>query len=151
MTEDVKPSSSAQSYFAQGHSCAPSVLMAFAGQFGLPVDLAARLASAYGSGLSSTGQNCGAVSGALMVIGLHAGSADPNDKETRQRMYALARRFMDEFAARHGSIKCPDLLDGCQIGTPEGVQRAREQGFFGSRCPVFIRDAADIVEQIIKE
>ncbi len=137
-------------YFSQGFSCAQSVLMAYAERFGLTPELAARLAASFGGGMARTGQTCGAVSGALMVIGLQAGATDPTDKESKERTYALANQLMEAFSAKHGSVNCPGLLNGCHMGTPEGMAAARAEGYFQTRCPVYVRDAARLAGEMIK-
>ncbi len=49
-----------------------------------------------------------------------------------------------------GSISCRDLLS-CDLGQPEGLQHAREAQLFATRCPLFVRDAAEIVSALIGE
>jgi hypothetical protein len=57
---------------------------------------------------------------------------------------------MDEFANRQGSVDCPSLL-GCDIGTPEGMQLAREQNMFATRCPEYVKDAARLIRSLGEE
>ena len=98
--------------------------------------------------MGRTGEVCGAVSGALMVIGLKYGPATAADKQAKERTYELARAFAERFKERNnGCIKCRELL-GYEIDTPEGRQLAREKGLFAELCPKFVHDAAEIVEQI---
>lgn len=137
-------------YFSEGYNCAQSVIMAYAEEFGIDPDIAARMAGAFGGGMSRTGHTCGAVSGALMVIGMRLASNDPNDKVAKARTYDIGARFFTAFAARHSSTDCPGLL-GCDIGTPEGSRTAREGGLFTTLCPLYVRDAAVIVEQLFSE
>jgi C_GCAxxG_C_C family probable redox protein len=65
--------------FAQQYSCSQAVFSAFAPQFGISDEQAIKLASPFGGGMARQGQVCGAVSGALMAIGLARGSTDPNN------------------------------------------------------------------------
>jgi C_GCAxxG_C_C family probable redox protein len=131
--------------FAEGYTCSQSVLRAFAAELGLELDSGTRLATAFGGGLSRTGRVCGAVTGALMVIGLRYGNTLPTDRGAKEATYTLARRFMEEFEKRHGSVDCPGLL-GCDIGTPDGMQHAREQNLFKRVCPVYVTDAVRILD-----
>jgi hypothetical protein len=43
---------------------------------------------------------------------------------------------------------CRELL-GIDIGTPAGREVAMRSGLFRTRCPVFVRDAAEMVEQLL--
>ncbi len=130
--------------FSAGFSCSQSVLRAFAAELGLDPAVAARIATAFGGGIARTGRVCGAVSGALMVIGLRYGGILPTDRGAKEATYALARRFLEAFEARHGSVDCPGLLH-CDIGSPQGMQYAREQDLFKRQCPVYVKDAVRIL------
>jgi C_GCAxxG_C_C family probable redox protein len=71
-------------YFESGYSCSQGILTAFGEMFGLDNDIAIKVAGAFGAGMSYLGQTCGAVSGALMVIGLKYG-ATGEDKAAHVR------------------------------------------------------------------
>jgi hypothetical protein len=60
-----------------------------------------------------------------MVIGLEVGFTVAGDVPTKARVYAMTRDFIDCFSDKHGSILCPELID-CDIGTPEGLDFARD-------------------------
>jgi hypothetical protein len=55
---------------------------------------------------------------------------------------------MHAFEKRNGSSVCADLL-GCDISTPEGLANARQEGLFQSRCTGFVRDAVEIVQDML--
>ncbi len=140
----------ASAEFSLGYSCAQSVLRAFSAELGLDPATAARVAGAFGGGMGRSGRTCGAVTGALMVLGLRFASPDAADKAAKERTYALARRFIETFAARHGSTDCPGLL-ACDIGTADGMQQARERDLFHTLCPEYVRDAGRILDEILAE
>lgn len=73
---------------------------------------------------------------------------DAQNAEGKEEAYRLARELAAEFKARRGSILCRELL-GCDISTPEGRSQAREKGLFANLCPQLVRDAAEIVEQML--
>jgi C_GCAxxG_C_C family probable redox protein len=140
----------AQTCYQQGYNCAQSVLAGFCSEFGLEQDIALRLAAALGGGMGRTAQTCGAVSGALMVIGLKFGQTDPQDKPAKERAYQLAQRFVEEFRLRHYDINCPGLL-GVDISQPDGLAYARDNDIFNLFCPQFVRSAAEILETVLEE
>jgi C_GCAxxG_C_C family probable redox protein len=140
----------ALSRFEQGFSCSQSVLSAYGPQLGLDAELALRVSGAFGGGMARMGRTCGAVTGALMVIGLQRGSTKADDDEAKDACYDLAREFVDRFEARHGTITCQELL-GYDINTPEGREIAKEKGLFATLCPKFVQDAVEIVGQILEE
>jgi len=134
--------------FKAGLSCSQAVLSAFAPGLGLDRQTALRVAAAFGGGMARMGQTCGAVSGALMVIGLKHGHVAAQDKAAKEKTYALVREFVDQFRARNGSLLCRELL-GYDIGTPEGMQLVREKGLSTSICSRLVRDAAEILERLV--
>jgi C_GCAxxG_C_C family probable redox protein len=134
--------------FGEGFSCSQAVLSALAPDLGLDRETALRVAGAFGAGIARTGQTCGSVSGALMVLGLEHSQTQAEDKQAKEEMYALAREFIKRFEARNDSILCRELL-GNDIGSPEEMQLIKEKGLFTSLCPKLVRDAVEIVEQLL--
>jgi C_GCAxxG_C_C family probable redox protein len=138
----------AVSCFREGFSCSQAILSTWAGECGMERETALRTASAFGAGMGRLGEACGAVTGALMVIGLKHGPIDAKDKETKERNYALVRDFTDRFRSRNASLLCRELL-GCDLTTVEGMETAKQKGLFTERCPRFVRDAAEILDDIL--
>ena len=92
-------SDDAHAAFISRFTCSSAVFSAFSKELGLDPDTAKKIACRFGAGVSKTGNICGAVSGALMVIGLKYG-------KTR----ALVRQFIHEFPKKNGSINCTDSV-----------------------------------------
>lgn len=139
----------AASYFGEGFNCSQSVLSAYAPQLGLSPETALRIASAFGGGMARMGEVCGAVTGALMVIGLKHGYTKAEDREIKEEAYRLVNEFARLFRERNGSIVCRELI-GCDIGTPEGLKYARDNDLFNTHCLKFVRDAVEIVAEILE-
>jgi len=137
----------AQSLFAGGFNCAQAILAAYGPELGLERDIALRLASAFGAGMGR-GEVCGAVSGALMVIGLRFGAANAWNKAQKARLQKRASEFMEKFTALHGSVKCSALI-GADLGTHEGRREARRRKVFEGLCTGFVRDALEILDGMI--
>ena len=95
--------------------------------------------------MARTGETCGAVTGALMVIGLNHAKTRKGDDDSRERSYALAQEFMDTFRERNGSLLCRGLL-GVDVSTPEGMKMVREKDLFRTVCPKLVKDAGEILE-----
>jgi C_GCAxxG_C_C family probable redox protein len=124
------------------------VLFSFGEELGLNRELALRVAGAFGGGMARMGETCGAVTGVLMVIGLKYGKTKAGDEEAREQTYELAREFVTQFKARHGSIVCRDLL-GCDLSKSEQREAAYHKGLFNTLCPQFVGDALEIFEQLL--
>jgi hypothetical protein len=83
-----------------------------------------------------------------MVIGLTHAKTRKGDDDSRELAYALAQEFMDVFRDRNGSLLCKELL-GVDVSTQEGIAAVRERDLFGTVCPKFVRDAGEILEDLL--
>ena len=95
------------------------------------------------------GETCGAVTGAFMVIGMKHGMARKGDDKERDTTYKLVERFVREFNARNATVICRELL-GCDISTSEGMKKIKKENLFRTRCPKFVQDAAEILEEMLE-
>ena len=146
MTEPIQI---AQDRFAQGFSCSQSVFSAFASKYGITDETALKLASPFGGGIAHQGNVCGAVTGALMALGLAGGSAS-SDKEEKDKTYHLAEDFIRRFREKYGTILCRELI-GYDISNPEELLKAREEQVFVNACPAFVKDTVGIVEEFLDD
>ena len=135
-------------YFSEGFSCAQAVFAAFSEDEGLATPTALRLSEALGGGIAGQGMTCGAVTGALLAIGLKHGRIEGQDAAAKDTTRELSQQFMERFAAQHGSIQCQALLS-LDISMPDELAEVRERGLFKSLCPVFVRDAAALLEEML--
>lgn len=135
----------AVSCFREGCSCAQAIFSCYGERGGLDREMALRLATPFGGGMGRMGETCGAVTGAFLALGLSLASPDPAEK---QATYAAVRDFTERFKARNGSISCRELL-GHDISTDEGLRIVKEEGLLTSRCEKYVRDAAEILEQML--
>ena len=144
------PQDDAVSYFTQGYNCAQAVLLAHGPRLGIKPADCLRLAAPFGAGMARTGSTCGAVTGALMVIGLRVGHTVADDLATKERCYEVARDFLARFHERHGSVICKELL-GFDLGTPEGLAEARARDLHTTVCTGLARTAVELLGQVLGE
>lgn len=162
---------SAKQNFLAGYSCSQAVLLAFEPVTGLDAERAARLAAPFGGGVGRMREVCGAVSGALMVLGLTLGYSDPKDADGKSRHYALVREFAARFKsgsvtvkptaaqegnippAPEGSIICRELLASALVPNAAGGEaEARTAAYYQKRpCPDLCALAAEITAEILRE
>lgn len=135
-------------YWNEKWLCAESVSRALAEELGLDAPCLPRAATAFCSGLSRTGGMCGALAGAVLVIGLARGRDAATD--SLESPYALVQELMEEFKGTFGTDNCAGLL-GCHLGTPEGQKFFGEQGLRETHCPRFIAFAAEKTLALLRE
>jgi len=133
--------------FGEGFNCAQAVLGTYGPEFGLSKEEGFRVATGFGGG-SHIGGICGAVTGAFMVLGLKYGNSVAAESEKKWETYEKVGEFVKAFKARKGAIGCAELL-GCDISRPEGMKEAHERGLFREVCPGLVRDAAEILEEML--
>ncbi len=136
--------------FESGFSCSQAVFAAFADNDGFDRVAALKISQAMGGGMAHLGFTCGAVTGAFLAIGLRHGRSRAEDVAAKEKTYAIMTEFARRFKARHGDdLSCPGLI-GCDLGTAEGLREAQKKNLFRTRCAVFVRDAAEILEDLLK-
>jgi C_GCAxxG_C_C family probable redox protein len=143
------PADVAVSRFTDGLSCSQAVFSAYAARLGLDEPTALKIAAGFGGGMGRMAETCGAVTGAFMVLGLRFGPTSA-DREAKDAMAARIRDFAGRFKARNSTITCRDLL-GYDISTPAGHQAARDKGLLSTICPKVVRDACEILNEMLEE
>lgn len=132
--------------FADGFNCSQAVLTVFAEDFGLDEKLTLMLGTQFGGGARNA-EMCGAVSGALMVLGLKYGHYKQDDSEQKSKAYAIAVDYTARFKKANGSIVCRDLL-GYDLTKAEDAAIIKEKNLFGDICPKMIKSAVEILEEV---
>ena len=136
---------SAEESFASGLYCAESVVLALAKAQGIESELLPIVATAFCGGMSRTCGTCGAITGAIMGMGLALGRSKA--EESVAPSYAATQNLIQEFEQEFGARECHVLL-GCDLNTPEGQEMFREEGL-SAQCTKFTGKAAEIAARII--
>lgn len=112
------------------YNCAQGVLVPFAKDLGVDEDTLFRVGANFGGGMRM-GSVCGAVTGALMVLGL-AGADDP---ATVQKL------FRDVKDAHEGCVMCTDLL---RLNAKTDIPKKQH-------CDEMVFELVQRTEQILRE
>ncbi|MCL2461152.1 MAG: C-GCAxxG-C-C family protein [Defluviitaleaceae bacterium] len=134
--------------FDSGFNCAQAVVSAYCEELGVDMEAALRLACGFGAGMGRLQGTCGAVSGAYMIIGLKYGNSAVSaaeDKEAKEKTYAMVREFAGRFEERNKTAVCRELL-GIGLISGDGRQAAER---VNAVCPKMVRDAVEILEGIL--
>lgn len=137
----------AQHYHEQGYNCCQSVLAAFGDVTGLDEKTALTLTVGMGRG-ANTGELCGAISGALLVLGTALGVDENDPVGSKRRAGAYMQRFQQCFIERFGALRCEPLL-AAEISAPAGSE-AEKRGIT-ARCAILIATAVELTEQLLAE
>ena len=139
-------------YHHSGYNCAQSVLMAFEDLTKLEAATGFAVTGGLGGGVGATHQElCGAASGAVMTLGLLFPFTDGADAESKRRVYAQAKEFLQRFQARFdGLSRCGDLLRSRIEPTEEKTPAAVRLGV-DKHCDILIVTAVEVLEEMLAE
>lgn len=111
------------------YNCAQSVAVPFADVVGLDEDTMYRMAANFGGGMKMAA-TCGAVTGALMVLGL----AGLDDVEMLKEIYKRVRENHEGF------LDCADLL---RINAQKGLPKK-------PHCDAMVYELVEITEELLR-
>lgn len=75
--------------------------------------------------------------------------AESNERDARSKTYEVVREFVRRFEDRQGTVMCRELLKGVDLATEEGQKEAEEQKLFTTLCPGYVKDAAEILDDLL--
>ena len=135
--------------FGEGFNCAQAVFLPFALKAGISQENALKLTTAFGAGMVYRGETCGAITGAMMAIGLNSGRSSASDYNSKDKTYMLINELYKRFQQKHGSILCKELLKLDDTGH-ESWAKASGEGLFDIQCPLYVKEAVGITEELLK-
>ena len=135
----------AAEYHHKGFNCCQSVLAAYADLTGLTEQACFDLGGGFGAG-AQTGELCGAITGAVMTLGMITPVNPEDPVGSKRRTGALAKAFQARFREKFGEVRCRPLLKA-DIHADDNTPVARDMGLT-NRCDVMIITAMEIVEEI---
>ncbi|MDD5936947.1 MAG: C-GCAxxG-C-C family protein [Clostridiales bacterium] len=113
-----------------GFNCAQAIACTYCDYAGIDEDTMKLATQAFGGGMGTMEGNCGAISGAGVVLGMA-------NKDQRKTVGDI-RSIMMEFKKRNQSVTCKEL---------KGI----ETGQMLRSCDDCIRDAAEFLERVLEE
>ena len=138
-------------YFRNKFNCSQSVFTVFGTDYGLSEDDCLKIACAFGGGMGRQQFTCGAVTGALMAIGLKYGKGLHDDEDKKVHTYAMTNEFFEEFINLHGALNCRELLDDLDLTDPGDYNIIKDRNLFENRCEKCVADAVAITERLLGE
>jgi C_GCAxxG_C_C family probable redox protein len=117
-------------------------------EFEIESEIIPRIASCFGGGIGNTGAICGAISGAVMAIGLKMGRGDI--MEDWFRMSVVVQEFRRRFEAEMETINCRELT-GADLSTEEGLKQYMSSDTPQTVCFPAVGLAYQLVVDLLKE
>ena len=120
--------------FMKGIDCSQVVAGAFAEELGITQEEAYKMAAGFGGGMG-IGETCGAVVGAMIVLGMKYGHFDTEHMEQKEIMNAKRAEFLEKL--KH------DIAD------PEDMQKILAEGLLFDFCPEVVKDTIEILKEVM--
>ena len=119
------------------YNCAQSVACAFADDLNIDPQMLFKMCEGFGLGMGCMNGTCGAISGAVALIGMKNSDGNLDAPSTKTSTYQLSKELLEKFNTKNGSTICREL---------KGI----ETGNILRSCPGCIEDAVELVEEILK-
>ena len=119
-------------------NCAQAVACAFEDLVDVDETSIFKMTEGFGLGMGGTEATCGAISGAIAVLGLKNSTAHLESPDSKASTYKLSRELVDKFKKKNQSIVCREL---------KGV----DSGKVLRSCQGCIEDATNILEGILQK
>lgn len=134
--------------FSRGFNCSQAVLSVFSEELGITKEDALKIASGFGAGVRQ-GDICGAVSGAIMALGVKYGHSVEGDSDTKVDMYSRTEDFQNRFTGVNGSLICRELL-GFDVTSEKDMETIMKKDLFNTICPKMVKDSVEILEVFLR-
>ena len=141
-------------YMELSHHCAQSSFLALSEQFGLGNSEMVKALSPI-PGIAERGETCGAVSGALLALGLVFGKSSITDWQGYRESLEPANEFCDRFEQELGSLRCKDIVISefgmeLDLRAEDDLKKFQEAGATHT-CSKVVRTAVRIAADLILE
>lgn len=133
--------------FMKGIDCSQVITEEFADQMGLTKEQAGKVSACFGGGMMC-GETCGAVTGALMVLGMKYGHWTDNQVEQKESMAKKTAEFKRLFQEKYPSFICKELL-GYDLGKADELEKIVESGKLFSFCPEIVESTINILKKVL--
>ena len=139
-------------YMQISHNCAQSTFLALSEQFGLGNDDMVKALTAI-PGIAERGETCGAVTGALLALGLVYGRENLSDWQAYRDSLKPTNEFCDRFVSEMGSTMCSDIV-ALKFGKRLDLRKSEDLAQFQesdatAKCGKVVQTAVKIAADII--
>lgn len=107
-----------------------------------------KIATGFGAGIGGQGLVCGAISGAVMALGIKFGRDHAGKKDIRPYWYA--KIFLEQFRREWKYVTCRELT-GCDLCTDMGRKRYDDDKMWETKCRKLIGFSSEIAYDLIQE
>ncbi|MBE6020357.1 MAG: C_GCAxxG_C_C family protein [Firmicutes bacterium] len=148
----MKRADKAVEKFVGGYNCSQAVLSAYCDLYGIDELTAFKLAEGFGLGMGGYKDECGAVTGMFMVLGLENSDGEMGKGTSKQSTYAKVKECGEAFKEELGTFMCGELLrkerDMKAAATPEELAASNGKNLICIKC---VEAAAKLLDEKLGE
>ncbi len=133
----------------EGWLCSEAVLQALAEALNISSELIPKIATGFAAGMGRSGEVCGAVSGAILGLGLRYGRNTLEGPPPGTRPHWYATELAREMKERHGSVTCAGIL-GLDLQDPEDMKRYYERDHWNTTCRELIKETTALAWDLLQ-
>lgn len=146
----------AAKFMSMDGSCAKSTFASLNEQFNLKADAIVPAIMPFTGGIAGKGETCGAVSGAILAIGLFFECVKQNEKKPVGSSMRFSGLFFDRFKNEFGSTRCREVMKHqygkyIDFNNPEDIKFFAAESTKGEGCLEVVKIGAVIAADIILE
>jgi C_GCAxxG_C_C family probable redox protein len=132
--------------FKSSYNCSQSVFAAYSEKFGIKEKDAFSVASGFGGGIGRTQDICGAVTGAIMVLGCRY--FDEKNPDSKLIVYEKVKTLIAKFKELHNTVDCLPLT-GVDLSEEGGSELFKTLNIHENKCNGFVKDVCNILDTLL--
>ena len=130
--------------------CSESVFKAIASTQGITGEFIPKIATGLAAGIGRSGEEvCGAVSGAILGLGLKYGRSSLEETTKGNRPYWYAAEILQTIRERHETATCAGIL-GLDLMDPGDVKTYNELDHWNTTCRELIKEATALAWDLLQ-
>lgn len=137
----------AMNYFGQGYNCAQSVFAAYTDRTNVSESQSLKIASAFGGGIADTQKTCGAISGALMVLGSSLYNID-NPVISKDIVKQYSQTLLNLIEEKYSTSNCAEITN-INFSKDKPLDETQQKEM-DKVCLQVIEDVCIILDQMVK-
>jgi C_GCAxxG_C_C family probable redox protein len=139
----------AEQFVEEGFLCSEAVLQALCLTLSVESEIIPKVATGFGAGIGRLGEVCGAVSGAIMGLGLQFGRNSVQETPADTTPYEFGMTMANLFIARFGHLRCRDLI-GLNLAVEADRLAYKELKLWETRCRDIVRISTGLAYDLLK-
>ena len=133
----------------EGWLCSEAVLQALAEALNVSSELIPKIATGFTAGIGRSGEVCGAVSGAILGLGLKYGRNDLVETPPGRRSHWFATELIQAINEKYGAVTCAGVL-GLDLKDPGNLETYYKLDHWNTTCRELIKETTALAWDLLQ-